>query len=414
MILTEFISNKDKFFELIKNDWLAAGDTFPDFLPEVSKEQKLKNEAYIDTITADFNKQLKKYHRLPLGRRRWRDRTFGLLYNILEQEEVLGIHHYMNRSELEEFVNELKEFMQSARSFAPELPLPDIGQAIRNYMVYVMFKKIHLTGTGYHSAAFGYSMLYPFTDNYIDNVLLSSADKKEYNRLIHDKIEGREVHPKTAHQKKTCELLQYIETLYPRNQKPEVCQLLLLMLDAQDKSLRQQNRDFPLTDQERLDISICKGGISVLMDRVFVDQELTREDLLFYLSFGFFLQLADDLQDIKEDSTQGHSSLFTVSLSPENEERVLNRLLCYLHGIMRVYPAPNDHFKQFLLYNSYLLIYTSVIRSREFFSKDYLAKIEQLLPVSLTCLEKHLNNRLEVMDQRMQEHYLTPLDELVK
>jgi hypothetical protein len=415
MLLTELIVDKDKFFDIIKNDWLTADDSFPVFLPEISLVTKYDNEHYLKAIIAGLQKQIKKYPRwFPFRRKKWRTQTFDVLNDILYQEEILGMHHYMDREETDAFVTELKEFLRKVRSFSPELALADIGQAIRNYIVYMMFKKLHLIDTGFDLAGFGYSMLYPFTDNYIDNNSLSATDKIAFNRMIRDKIESRMVSPRSEHQKKTCRLLQYIGDLYPVNHDTPVSQLLLMMLDAQETSIRQQNRELPLTFQECLDISVYKGGISVLLDRVFVHKECTHEDIIFYLDFGFFLQLVDDLQDIREDSDLGASSIFTIDLRNSHEELTVNKLLHFLHKIMEGYTSENERLKQFLLMNSYLLIYSSVIRSKEFFSKEYLTELEQYLPVTCTYWDSLHQNRIETMDYDIQAKYIHMLDELIR
>lgn len=414
MILLELISDKDKFLNKIKNDWLSAKDTFPDFLTKITSETKSQNEDYIKYISSNLQKQLKHYRRLPIGRNQWRQDTFQLINEILYNEEIFGMHHYMNHQEIDVFCDELKEFLRNVRSFAPELTFADIGQAIRNYIVYAMFKKLHRDNSGFNLAGFGYSMLYPFTDNYIDNRTLSAADKKEYNQLIRDKIKGLEVHPRSVHQKKTCELLQDIEILYPRNQDDTVYQLLLMMLDAQEISLCQQSRDLPLSTEMRLDISVYKGGISVLMDRFFVHKVVTEEDLIYFLGFGFFLQLADDLQDIKEDNTLGHSTLFTTHLQAEHEEKIVNKMFHFIHQLMEEYLSDNESIKHFLLLNCYQLICSSTIKSKEFFSQEYFNVLEQYLPVTCLFWDNLSGNNIENKDNKTQSKYMKLLDELVK
>jgi hypothetical protein len=299
------------------------------------------------------------------------------------------------------------------RSFAPELTLEDIGQALRNYIVYAMFKVIHQTKTGFSMAGFGYSMLYPFTDNYIDNTKNSPEDKSEYNTLIRDKIAGREIHPRTIHQQKTCDLLQAIESEYPRDQITPAFHLLHMMLEAQENSLRQQHRGVLLSEEERLDISLYKGGISVLIDRFFVRKELTEEDILMYLGLGFFLQLADDLQDIGSDSRQGYQTLLTVDVSPDKEEKLVNKMLHLVHNTMGSFEAENNLFKNFVLANCYQLVYTSVIGSREFFSKEYLDRIEKHLPVSCAFYERVKSSFAVPADSRLHHKYLKVLDTVI-
>jgi len=414
MILFELFADKDKYLNTIKEEWFMARDTFPDFFADISPDTKQHNKLYLNSATDDFQKQIQSFPRLPIGRKKWKQKTLRLLSDVLYNETIIGLHHTMKPPVIDDFVEEIFEFMRQVRSFAPELTFTDIGQAVRNYIVYAMFKKIHDETSGFNLAAFGYSMLYPFTDNYIDNTKCTPKEKQAYNRIIRDKLQGLPVHPENEYQAKTCKLLQTIEAEYPKEKKTGANQLLLMMLEAQEYSLRQQSKELPLSMEQRMDISVYKGGISVLIDRFFVNKEIQEKDLIFYLGFGFFLQLADDLQDIKEDSEQGHSTLFTMDLNNVHKEKVVNKLLHFLHQIMDDYEADNDSFKNFILSASYLLVFSSVAGSREFFSTEYLDRIENYLPIPSPALENYLHSQIETMDPKLQKKYLKILDVLVK
>lgn len=354
MIAIERDLIKERYLTIIKKQWLNTKDSFPDFLPTISKDIKTQNENYINVISEDFHKTLKSYPRLPLGRKKWKKNMFHQLDQVLYNETVIGIHNSMDQKTLSEFQKELIDFLRKEREFAPELSLLDIGQAIRNYIVYAMFKQIHDAQDGFSLPAFGYSMLYPFTDNYIDSSQITDKEKAEYNKLIYDKISGKIIHPLSIHHKKTCELLQAIEDEYPREKDSRIYSLLLMMLEAQENSIRQQKKGIPLSLDERLDISLYKGGVSVLIDRFLVNKELTENDLLFYLGFGFFLQLADDLQDIEEDSKQVNQTIFTLNKSNDQEEKIVNKMLHFIQDIIVTYTANTNlqhKFKDFLLSN---------------------------------------------------------------
>jgi hypothetical protein len=267
---------------------------------------------------------------------------------------------------------------------------------------------------GFSSAGFGYSMLYPFTDNFIDNTANSPEDKQNYNQFIRDTLAGREVTPSSDHHQKTYELLKAIEADYPRERDTSVYTLLLVMLEAQEESLRQQKKSIPLSPKERLSISIVKGGMSVLIDRFLVNKELTDADYLFYLGFGFFLQLADDLQDISEDSQKGHHTLFTVDLSPSEEERLVNKLMHFLKNIMEAFSAENDRFQKLIYSSSYQLIYSSLIGSQEFFTEAYRKKIEVCLPVTVPYLEAAKANMLNYQADQVEDNRLRILDLLIE
>ena len=408
----------NSYFEEIKICWSDAKATFPDFLREVPYTQKLHNEQYLQSVAKQFKEQLNKFSRPSIRKREEKKKLFLLVNKIMAEETVIGIHQYMDSQTLEAYQEELIEFLRHERTFSPELPFESIGQGIRNYIVYIMFNELNKKRPGFNTACFGYSMLYPFTDNYIDNKAYSSQDKHSYNRLIRDKLEGKKVTPSSSYEGKTCELLDMIEASYPRHQDNTIYTLLLLMLEAQEGSLKQHRRPSKvqthnLTLDEILDISVKKGGLSVLIDRFFVQKEMTEHDLTFYLSFGLFLQLADDLQDIGQDYEEGSQTLFTANLGHEAEEQLVNKLLHFLYGIMDQYTSENEGFKQFLISNCYQLIYSSIAGSKEFFSQEYLDHLEQYLPVTFPYLEKMYLNRLDNIDMQNQERYIKILDELI-
>lgn len=411
MNLTDLIKNQEDFFSPIKFDWNNASNTFPDFFETIPPSTRQCNEEYILASTDKIKNQFKRFHALPFMKHPWKKRTLQLIQDFLEQENIFHVHRYLSGKAMDAFSDEMKQFIRAVRKFAPELSFGDMGQAARNYIVYAMFKEMHNEKSDFNLAAFGYSMMYPFSDNYIDNKANSPLDKERYNQLIYDQIKGLCPHSPILHYQKTCELINAIETVYPRDQDTDIYHLLLMMLDAQKQSIHQQNKSLPLTPSQRLDISVYKGGISVLIDRYFVKKELTKRDISFYLGFGFFLQLADDLQDIGEDYEKGHSTLFTIDINPTSLEKLVNKILHFLHHLMVGYQPDNIKFKEFILSSSYFLIFSAVIGSKEFFSDHYINTIQQYLPVSSTFLTNY--NKLENMDLKTHVNYRKRFDELL-
>jgi len=405
---------KETCMNEIRDEWLTAPSSFPDFLPEIERDRKTQNEQYIQSVFDLFQKQLKCFPRNARRRGSWKRKTLGLLKLVMQEETILDTHRAMDQQAMDAFLDEIGNFLVHVREFAPELSFEGIGQAIRNYIVYAMFNEMNQLRTAFSLSGFGYSMLYPFTDNYIDSPLHTDKEKGEYNRLIRDKIEGKEVHPSTPHQLKTCQLLDAIESEYPRQSDPVIFSLLLMMLEAQENSLRQQGDTHLLTPEERLDISIYKGGISVLIDRYFVKREITKDDLTFYFGFGFFLQLADDLQDIKDDNEEGNQTVFTVDLRCVVQEEIVNKMLHFVHHLMLSGHAENELFKNFILTNCCQLIFSAIVGNREFFSTGYLNKIENYFPVSFPFREKMSRRPKTGMDIKTQDRYMKILDELIQ
>lgn len=413
MELLDKYTMRNKWLEDIKKEWLETKNSFPSFLKEVSLDEKLRNEQYIQEITENFQKQMASYPRVPFHRKKWIKNTVTIIDDVLHKETILGLQDAMPSREIDEFYMEIKDFLKRVRRFSPEMTFYDIGQAIRNYIVYAVFKKIHRMKSAYCEAAFGYSMLYPFTDNYIDSATLSEVQKQDYNKLIRHKLEGKPVHPKALHHRKTCDLLQAIEDSYSRAENSTIFSLLLMMLEAQEESLRQQKKGVGLSMDERLNISLYKGGVSVLIDRFLINKELSEADLKFYLGYGLFLQLADDLQDIGEDSRKSWQTLFTFDLSSAQEEKIVNQMLNFIQKLTKEYQAENETFKNFILSNCYLLILTSLAGSKEYFSQEYLDKMEAYLPITYSFYEHFQNNRIENKDLKIQKQHMKILDSLL-
>lgn len=404
---------KSKYLNHIYQQWHISSTHFPDFLTEITLDEKINHEVFVDSALNDFKAHFHSFsQRIPFGRKNWRIKTLSLVHNVLATENIIGIHSVLKDEDLQRIQNEIGEFLSKAREFAKELTFSDIGQAARNYMVYMMFKEMNHINTGFSEACFGYSMLYPFTDNYIDNTNLSSAEKVTYNNIIREKIKGEPVNTESSHERKTCKLLDFIDANYNRITDNSIHTLLLMMLEAQEISMTQQKKN-NLSEADRLHISIYKGGISVLIDRYLINMALTEEDIIFYLSFGFFLQLADDLLDISEDIKSGSQTIFTLDTSREHLENLINKLFNYVHCLFNNYKSRNEKFKNFILSNCYLLILYGVSENRDSLSPTYLKVLEHYFPVRFMFLENIKNSLKQLNYAESQDTYMKILDEIL-
>ncbi len=110
---------------------------------------------------------------------------------------------------------------------------------------------------------------------------------------------------------------------------------------------------------------------------------------------------------------QGNQTIFTIDLHCEQEEKIVNKMLHFVHQILETYHAENEVFKNFILSGCYQLIYLSVVGSTEYFSKEYLVKIEKYLPVTYPFLENMLKNRIVNQNIKVQDKYMKILDEMI-
>ena len=370
--------------------WNNSSESFPEFLVSIPREKQLQNEKFLSDCMKHLKKLLNIRKRPIYIKFLWEKRWNKLIHHILFNESIIGISAAFSGETLTDMQQEFYRFFKAATSFDETMSMEEIGQAARNYLVYDIFTQIHNLPPVVTPAIFGYSMLYPYTDNYIDDPQYSADEKNDYNRMIAQHIKGDNVKTRCMHDIKTCELIDDVIHFYENDDQTDIRYGLFYMLDAQKLSLTQTKSSLrkDLNEDEIFKISSYKGGISVLIDRFYVSTNMSEEDFLFYLCYGFFLQLADDLQDITEDYNLERQTLFTFEKNDNRVQIILNKLFHFLQAIMDAYTINNFELKEFIQKNCFYLLLFSTFGSEENFSKDYLSKLEQYLPVSISFLEK--------------------------
>ena len=379
--------------ETLKAAWQEMPETEPDFLEEYSVAEQVEKERAISRALEKGKNGLGEYPQSFFAvwkRKKWKQDMEEMLETFLREESLLDIGGAMEEKELWDFQKSMKEFLRMVRKFDKKLALEDMGQALRNYMVYAIFLALNGRELRCRPAAFGYSMLYPYTDNYIDSPERTGQEKEHYNRLIEDKLKGKAVKPLSRHEKKTTELLEQVEKDYGRPH--EVYEGLLMMLEAQENSLHQEEKwkgkgELPQTEDSVLGVSIYKGGVSVMMDRYFVDKPWTERDLYFYYGFGFLLQLCDDLQDIAQDKEEGNPTAFSLCRTKGEVVRKVNKLLHFTEKLFGFCDTGKTEFQIFLRKNCYLLILASAAGNGEWMEEEWLVWMERWLPVRLKYLQ---------------------------
>ena len=313
--------------QAIKAVWEAQPDRFPDFLaenadlfPHITPAQKKENEALVQDFSQKMQKKLRQKPKDKAAQDALEQELEADLMELLEKEKILSLYNWMDRQQLEAFKREAKHFTNSVRAFDESLRPAQIWQTLRNYFIYAMI--LDMQGKEQHAGdpILAYSLLYPYTDNYIDDARITRQDKERYNRMIASKLKDEAVTPHNALEEKTCRLLDMILTAYEGSARKKITETLLTLLEAQNNSIRQQKT--ALTESQILEISIRKGSTSVLADYLFAATDWREYEENFYLKFGFLLQLVDDLQDIEEDRNAGSQTLMTEIGRASCRERV--------------------------------------------------------------------------------------------
>ncbi len=302
--------------------------------------------------------------------------------NIIKEKVMFFM---INTLKVEEWVCQLLDnegyyevtyrFINMAKELIKGISFDEIFQALRNIWVIIalqiyMGDEVKLT-----DAMFAYSMLYPLTDNYLDNPDISMKEKKSFNDRFYQKISDNISQPANEEEKRIFSMIDLIEADYPRNKYPNVYKGLLTILDGQKKSLA-QHKSKNLNDIDLLHYTFYKGGASVLADAYLVRGELSEDEAIFAYGYGIILQLADDLQDINEDLKNHHDTPYNQqSLRGHLDElyqKHENFIRYYMSNIFQISTKKQLALYQLLERSIELLLFGGVCENRKCFTKKFL------------------------------------------
>jgi hypothetical protein len=276
------------------------------------------------------------------------------------------------------------QFARWARRFDPGLPMMDVVQACRNAWTVCGMQPLLGDRMKMTPAIIGYSLLYPYSDNYLDDDRIPTQRKLQFSARFRDRLCGLQIIPCNRHEKAVWAMVALIEEQYPRCQFSRVYESLLAIHRAQENSLAQLRRSGYLNDEALLRLSCAKGGTSVLADACLSHGFLTDAEARFAFDWGVLLQLGDDLQDIDEDLRNGSATLFTravaagISLDP-----LVRQLLAFSVRVADqadALPHGDPSLKRLLRMSWRSLIVMAVARSHRFFTHAFLTEMEQSSP----------------------------------
>ena len=233
------------------------------------------------------------------------------------------------------------DLARQARAFDASVSASAIFQATRNAWAACGLQALLGRPMRLTPAIFAYSMLYPYTDNYLDDPRVDRPAKQGFGQRFGQRLAGQPVTAMNRHEETIWQLVGLIESEYSRTAAPAVYASLLAIHQAQQASLRLLRN--AVSEDEIARLSFAKGGCSVLADGYLAAGELSEAQQSFVYQWGVFLQLADDLQDITDDRRDGAVTLFTDAALRGPLDGVARRVLHFgaaAMGQMRASSAP--------------------------------------------------------------------------
>lgn len=276
------------------------------------------------------------------------------------------------------------DFARRARQFDPAISREDTIQACRNAWTACGLQPLLGVPSGITPSILAYSLLYPYSDNYLDSGEVSAEDKFAFSARFRERLRGSTTPAMNPRESAIRALVKSIEQEYPRAHFPGVFDCLLAIHQAQEDSVAQLGSGAEIGDGELLRLSLAKGGTSVLADACLARGQMTEEERLVAFEWGALLQLGDDLQDVREDLKRGPQTLFTRAVQRgEPLDALVLQLLAYCEAVaarMARLPNGSAQLKHLLRTSWHSLILGAVAEAGDFFSPAFLLQAERCSP----------------------------------
>jgi len=279
---------------------------------------------------------------------------------------------------------------EQARQFDPALSATDIFQASRNVWTAAGLQVLLGLPLELTPALFAYSMLYPYTDNLLDDPHASAEAKSGFNKRLRARLQGEPLKPADHRECKVFALVEKIESQYDRQRYSDVYRSLLAIQNAQEDSVGLR-REAELAPDQVVHGVFAKGGASVLADGYLAAGLLTPEQAEFAFGWGVLLQLADDLQDVREDLAAGTATLFNASRAPL--DAVTNRVFEFGEQVfagLDTFRTPGvEPLKHLIRRSAAILLTTAAGAAQELHTRAYIQNLERHSPFRFGFVREH-------------------------
>jgi hypothetical protein len=382
--------------------WLACARRPPPQGPAHTPQEQIAREHVYDECLRTVESHLCNRPRTPADRTAFEERLVAVFARFASA--ALGLEAPAIDLIAHGFLPAGVEFARCARRFDSALAMPEIVQACRNAWTVYGLQPLFDEPARITPSIVAYSLLYPYTDNYLDRPDASSEVKRRFCARFRQRLRGEHLLANSTHEASIWELVSMIEGQYPRGLNPQVFESLLAIHQAQEESIAQLGPGASdgrhCTDDEILRISCAKGGTSVLADACLVRGWLTAQESQIAFAWGVLLQLGDDLQDIREDLRRGSATLFTrAAAAGILLDHLVMQLLNFSQDVgagLEGLPTGSAALKNLLRMSWRSLIIAAVASAPEFFSPAFLRELERSSPFRFAFLQarhKKLSSR---------------------
>jgi hypothetical protein len=283
----------------------------------------------------------------------------------------------------EEYKNVSTAFFYKARYFGNELSLENIYQGLRNVWIMNGIQQMLNVPIKITPSVFAYSMIYPYSDNLLDDPLISAVEKQQFNNRFNLRLHGEDCVPQSFTEEQLFKLVAMFEDEFERNAFPNVYESLYAIHRGQSNSLKLMLQH-TISDAEVINICFEKGGASVLADGFLVAGKLTDMQQRALFGFGIYLQLLDDIQDIKEDTSSNTKTMCSFLEQAQLGEFV-NKTIWFgrqvLSEMQCITDTVNNNFVDLMKRSIETMLIESVGLNSSAYTEKYLNELERYSPL---------------------------------
>jgi hypothetical protein len=280
--------------------------------------------------------------------------------------------------------------VRRARAFDPGLSGEDIYQAGRNAwtahgLQWLLGMPVQLT-----PSILAYSLLYPYTDNYLDDPNIEVTTKRAFNERFRRSLAGESLSPLNAHERVIFDLVAMIERQYSRADYPAVFESLLAIHHAQSRSLSLLRRAAAPGEVDVLGLSFAKGGTSVLADGYLVSDVLDEAQRQYTYGHGIFAQLLDDLEDVES----GRLTIYSQPAGHWPLDRLAIRTFHFGRSILMGLDCfdVEEPLRAIIRRGADLFLIDAIGRMDRYYTPSYLQALEAHSPFRFSFLKEQRND----------------------
>lgn len=374
----------DELLQQFTRLWWSLDSTPPDFERAYSTKEQKRNERLLQHALQLLDRETGQAQATEREQRASQERIVTAWVDFARA--ALGItDRHVEALQAYGFAVAAREFYEQARQYDPSIINADIFQASRNVWSMNLIQLLLGLPVQITPAVFAYSMLYPYSDNYLDDPAISAEVKNAFNRRFRQRLQGANIRPANDHEARISELIAMIEAQFDRHRYPQVYNSLLAIQDSQSQSMKLLDAGVSPYETDLLGICFSKGGASVLADGYLVAGDLTPQQQEFVFFYGTFTQLVDDLEDVERDISAGLMTIYALTAHHWPLDRLASRTFHYgikfldcLDGFEGDYLSP---LKEVIRLGLFPVLSLSAGSLGRYYTRSYLKHLQAHFPL---------------------------------